>query len=509
MTTPTNTMTMYDSFGWSAERRAFAAAWRENTDRQYWERKLGYICSASELITEDMVGYYHTSRKPRLLLDTKKREVVKGSNLPESIKYLAISHGWNESLVKGVVLHGMFWDQDYIDEAALECIIKDARSLGFRYVWIDALCTPQNDDFAIENFDEMRDNFSECASCLVYLNGVGVDVTTEDVENGHLQWFSRYWTLQEGWLPYQCLYKLSRNNETVYATDFNFYWLIAASPQLGENKTLQRAYELLGVGWYPTLANIDRQLAGRDGYNSFDMIHSILQLIRPYFKDPDTLAPPRETDVVKLTQWFVDQLKDPSQLVSCPTILSLFRGSTEYAWLRNAPMPPMSVAEKENIEYDVVWPTDPSEPLGIGQSREYPSYPLATRNVMDLWDYRVARSIQRAMPRRSGGSNNPNDVLREKLTKYMNADGPSGHIVENILNGYKPERLALVSTHKRWPDDPMIVARELILVKSSDISETHIYHCVGWRESLLESESFPDYRKQLIWVAESEDIPLR
>ncbi|KAI8811466.1 hypothetical protein BJ742DRAFT_797817 [Cladochytrium replicatum] len=495
----------YENFGWSQERIEFANDWHRDVD-QFWRRQLGYICTKDELLREDMVGYYHTRNKPRLLLDTVKREVVTGDSLPGKIKYLAVSHGWPQSLnVRGVVLHGMYWSQDCIDDRALDCLIEDAWSLGFRYVWIDALCTPQKEDFDIEDVNRMREYFSECACCLVYLNGVGADVTLEDISAGNLHWFSRYWTLQEGWLPYQCIYKLSRNNETVYATDYNFYWLLAASPRLGEIEALQRGFELLGSSWWPTLSNVDRQLSGRTGYNNTDAIYSIQHLVRPLFKDPDVVSP-RLTDVVELAEWFVEQLKDPQQLVGCPTILSLFGDSNVYTWLRSAPPIPMSISEAEEIIYDVIWPGNTKELLKLRQSREYPNYQAVTRDTRDLWDYRAARAIQRAMVRKSGGGNRLDPGLWEKLQRFQDAGGPDGQTVEAFLDGVVPERLALVSTHKRWPNDQMRVVRELVLVRSST---GEVYHAVGWRESIL--GSIPPYRRQEISIAESngDDVPLR
>ncbi|KAI8811467.1 hypothetical protein BJ742DRAFT_797818 [Cladochytrium replicatum] len=517
-------MSKNNSFGWSPERTEFASSWHSTKDH-FWEQKLGYICTKDELIREDMIGYYRTLVKPRLLLDTVTREIIRGDSLGK-IKYLAISHAWRKVDIEGIVLNGMYWQQDQIDKDALNCLINDAWSLGFRYAWIDALCTPQIEDFDIEDINRMREYFSECASCLVYLNGIGVDVTTQDIATGNLNWFSRYWTLQEGWLPYQCLFKLTLDNQIVFATDYNFYWLLAASPCLGENQALQQGFEVLGRSWWPTppnmdrgepelanvpelpnvdrwwptLANVDRQLSGRSGFLLVDAIYAILHLVRPYFINPNVSAP-YETDVETLARWFVAQLKDPSHLVSCPTILSLFGDSKEYAWLRRAPPLPISISEAEDIKYYVKWPSDPSEPLGLQRSREYPTHSPPLRDSSKLWDYRAARAVQFAMVRKSGGGNLLNNGMWKKLEKFQEAGCPDGHIVEAIMDGAVPERLALVSTHKRWPEDPMYVVRELVLVRGS-VDEAGVHHCVGWRESIL--DSVPQYRMQDILVVEAE-----
>ncbi|KAI8806546.1 hypothetical protein BJ742DRAFT_774033 [Cladochytrium replicatum] len=487
----------FDStFSSSPRRKSFEMLWHGSVD-QYWERMLGHVCTAAELHREDMVAHYHTTTKPRLLLDIVNREVVRGTDL-KKIKYLVISHGWPQNAsIRGVILNGMYWEQDCIDERALDCLIKDAESLGFRYVWVDALCTPQKYDFDIEDTNRMGQYYTECASCLVYLDKIGVDVTPEDVANGNLPWFSRYWTLQEAWLPTQCLFKLARNNETVFATDYNFFWLIAASPRLGESEALQSGYELLGKSWRPTLANIDRHLAGRTGYNELAAIYSILHLASPLFRNRNVQAP-RQTDVAALARWFVAQLEDPSHLVNCPTILALFGGSREYAWLRRAPALPIYTCESDSIEVDVIWPNDPRNPLGLRQSREYVR-PSTAYKISDLWDYKVARTMMRAMVRPSGGGNRLCQGLWPKLEKFLEADGPSGHTIETNLDGFVPERLGLVSTHKRWSGDNMVVVRELVLVKGNDDPE--LYHCTGWRESIL--EDVPYYRKQTIFVGEA------
>ncbi|KAI8803118.1 hypothetical protein BJ742DRAFT_510852 [Cladochytrium replicatum] len=498
-------MPKYDSFGWSVERKEFASDWYQSIDH-FWHQTLGHLSTASELQREDMIGFYHTNIKPRLLLDTVKREVVRGTSLGK-IKYLAISHGWPPNgTIGGVKLDGMYWKQDCINERALDCLIKDAWLLGFRYVWVDALCTPQKKDFDIEDINRMGSYYSECATCLVYLDKIGVDVSTNDVATGNLPWFSRYWTLQEAWLPYQCLFKLSHNNGTVFATDYNFFWLIAASPRLGEIQTLQRGFELLGSGWWPTLSNIDRQLASRTGFDDITAIYSILHLVRPLFKDRDVQAP-RETDVAKLAKWFVDQLRDPSQLVNCPTILSLFGESNEYAWLRGAPQLPMSMTEAECIEYNVIWPSDPTEQLVLCRSREYHGLYTGMWNVRQLWDHRVARSTMRTMVRRTGGGNRLCEGLLPKLKKFLDVGGPSGHTMEAVLGGYEPKILALVSTFKRWVGDPMVVVRELVLVKGNADSDVH--HCVGWRESILYATPF--YKRQTIRVAAPGEgyVPIR
>ncbi|KAI8803119.1 hypothetical protein BJ742DRAFT_743195 [Cladochytrium replicatum] len=489
----------FDLFRWSKRRKSFENFWHNSELDHYWERKLGHACTAGELQIQNMLGHYHTTDKPRLLLDTEKREVVAGDGLQTSIKYLVVSHGWpqnSDHMGKGVVLQGMYWVQDCIDEPALDCIVEDAKLLGFRYVWVDALCTPQKDDFDIDDTNRMGEYYLECASCLVYLDKIGVDVTPDRVAQGQLPWFSRYWTLQEAWLPYQCLFKLKQDDKTFFATDYNFFWLIAASPRLGEMSTLQRGFELLGNNWWPTLSNLDRQLADRTGHSKLAAIYSILHLARPFFTDPDAQAP-RETDVVVLARWFVAQLKDPSQLVNCPTILSLFGDSREYAWLRSAPSLPISTYESEFVDHEVIWPSDPSQPLGLRQSREYGNSP-ALSNVSDLWDYMVARALMRAMVRKEGGGNTFGEGLRTKLQKFNAAGCPSGHTIETTLDGFVPERLALVSTHRRRVKDPTFVVRELVLVKASD--EPELYHCIGWRESVL--ASVPFYRKRTIFVAE-------
>ncbi|KAI8800878.1 hypothetical protein BJ742DRAFT_859699 [Cladochytrium replicatum] len=52
-----------------------------------------------------------------------------------------------------------------------------------------------------------------------------------------------------------------------------------------------------------------------------------------------------------------------------------------------------------------------------------------------------------------------------------------------------------ITTTWRYDEDPTVVVRELVLVKRSAVSETVVYHYVGWRESFLEFDRMPIIRR--------------
>jgi Heterokaryon incompatibility protein (HET) len=156
---------------------------------------------------------------PKRLFDTKDKRVIFSHSLPPDAKYAAMSYVWKHTnhnnlsifMVSGGVSwfngrpilskpYGIDWDIYLCSEGDFDRVVRDAESIGFRYVWIDCLCINQNSTKdKEEEIPNMGDYYRNCDVCMVYPDGLS---NHPDIRNRPLpRWFKRVWTLQETVLP--------------------------------------------------------------------------------------------------------------------------------------------------------------------------------------------------------------------------------------------------------------------------------------------------------------------
>ncbi|KAI9370381.1 heterokaryon incompatibility protein-domain-containing protein [Aspergillus egyptiacus] len=209
---------------------------------------------------------------PKRLYNVVERRLYQAAELPQGVRYAAISHVWgpNVASIDGFK-YGVPWAIPITNESKLEWIFEAVRVvLGERYIWMDVLCLDQGDRAARETeigdmgkyyryatgcFVMLDNAYRDCAwgeilSPLEEINGLfkqdqygmpqtgGADVfgrgaalTTDDMgEHDSLpwiqrirkiekaSWFQRVWTLQEAVLSKNLLLCTPERHMTTFAT---------------------------------------------------------------------------------------------------------------------------------------------------------------------------------------------------------------------------------------------------------------------------------------------------
>ncbi|KAJ1549968.1 hypothetical protein HK096_009431, partial [Nowakowskiella sp. JEL0078] len=149
---------------------------------------------------------FPTKDLPRKLYNVKTRESVETKDLKDGISYVAVSYVWDHSQ-DGIDFEGIDWKIKSVSKKALNRILQNVHSLGFEYAWIDVLCMDQSKekmDEILEELLHMHQYYAHASACLVFLDKPMKD-SQFDLE-GLIEippWFTRVWTLQDGWIPMQ------------------------------------------------------------------------------------------------------------------------------------------------------------------------------------------------------------------------------------------------------------------------------------------------------------------
>ncbi|KAJ1568298.1 hypothetical protein HK096_006982, partial [Nowakowskiella sp. JEL0078] len=152
---------------------------------------------------------FPTKDLPQKLYKLTTRELVETKDLQDGISYVAVSYVWDldQDLID---FEGINWKIKSVSKEALNRILQNVHSLGFEYAWIDVLCMDQSNEKWDERLDElahMHHYYAHASTCLVFLESPSVESQFDLEELTTIPtWFTRVWTLQDGWIPMQCLY---------------------------------------------------------------------------------------------------------------------------------------------------------------------------------------------------------------------------------------------------------------------------------------------------------------
>jgi hypothetical protein len=188
----------------------------------------------------------HTYRTPRHLIDVSDPEgprVVVHNGLPLDTKYIALSYVWGKSQSYVLTRSTLAEKCSRLDLSRVPKTILDAievtRRLGYKYLWVDALCISQDSDSTEHNGGELRmmsiiyqksevtiiaanaassaEGFLRVAECPDFVHGLfKIAFQYEDMDYlsaGCRTYYdsrkdpinSRAWTLQERILSLRCL----------------------------------------------------------------------------------------------------------------------------------------------------------------------------------------------------------------------------------------------------------------------------------------------------------------
>ncbi|KAI1737958.1 heterokaryon incompatibility protein-domain-containing protein [Xylaria scruposa] len=210
-----------------------------DTDKIDWSIVQGWINSCLKHTTDDLKsGYDSTCEFHLLVVDVIDGRIVK---LPPGVQYVALSYVWGEDQrVKLRTQNSVqFFSKGYLRSAIgqLSKTIVDSmdvvRLLGYRYLWVDALCIVQDDPTSLQqNVMEMDRVYSRSLFTMVAAAGVdanhglpGVSSKTPRTQKQHRAtingfriasrlhsdingtwWNTRGWTYQERVLPQRLLF---------------------------------------------------------------------------------------------------------------------------------------------------------------------------------------------------------------------------------------------------------------------------------------------------------------
>ncbi|KAI0349698.1 HET-domain-containing protein [Trametes cingulata] len=166
------------------------------------------------------------------LLDTTSLELRRFNAPPDKQgddRYAILSHVWNQSGeqslqdIKRIVSrakgrdpllpqrrgsHPPVWDDSRLSAKIRDCCAF-ARSMGYRYVWIDSCCIDKTSSAELsEAINSMFQWYSRAAVCLAFLDDVDAceDPSAQGSAFRRSRWFTRGWTLQELLAPRDVLF---------------------------------------------------------------------------------------------------------------------------------------------------------------------------------------------------------------------------------------------------------------------------------------------------------------
>lgn len=117
---------------------------------------------------------------PRRLIEISENSHVKLVEPEDPCSYVALSYCWGtqreawlRTLKSNIVQHQQSIDKEQLPQALLDAILL-TRALGFRFIWIDALCIIQDDSTDLNSELVCMGNLYACADLVI-----GVDTTSD------------------------------------------------------------------------------------------------------------------------------------------------------------------------------------------------------------------------------------------------------------------------------------------------------------------------------------------
>ncbi|KAJ1557798.1 hypothetical protein HK096_005289, partial [Nowakowskiella sp. JEL0078] len=262
-----------------------------NDDRQFRDG-FGKFIPFTKLMLEDR-KLLNNIKFPSIDLPTKlfkvdTRETIDTKNIVGNISYAAISYVWQKkNFFKNKIkkMTGITWNIYSVSQSGLDRIFSQVSSLGFNYLWMDVLCIDQSlkIESKMNEAAQMHLYYGNASTCIVYLESPNQDkqIDLDDLKTLPV-WFTRVWTVQEAWIPIQCLYVIdTKEGNTRYFTDYHFFHFlnsVTESLKSDEKKQLDVALNILRGSWIPTPLNIKNQINYRSSFDERDKILGVLGL---------------------------------------------------------------------------------------------------------------------------------------------------------------------------------------------------------------------------------------
>ncbi|KAJ1562265.1 hypothetical protein HK096_000383, partial [Nowakowskiella sp. JEL0078] len=254
--------------------------------------------TSSQLLKKGLLNHIKFPKKdlPSKLFNVITRSTIEFKDLHDDISYIAISYVWpndwiNSKYIEKNTFDGVHWRIHSITEEGLNRIFSHTQSLGFEYLWIDVLCIDQNLDKLkkMKEAANMNTYYSYASTCLIYLESPNQEKQFNLEGLSKIpKWFTRVWTLQEGWLPMQCLYLIDGESDKArFLTDYHFFHFINTVKEKLQGKEkieLESALNITRGSWIPTPLCIKEQLNFRSCFKETDKFFGVLGLYMVFLK---------------------------------------------------------------------------------------------------------------------------------------------------------------------------------------------------------------------------------
>ncbi|KAJ3046833.1 hypothetical protein HK097_000477 [Rhizophlyctis rosea] len=268
----------------------------DHSHLQFWD-KLYQTTSISDLREIDLIPSIpcEVAYLPNKLVDVEDWQIVHTSTLsksPSPIIYCAISYTWDFGLPDcsaALQLSGLTWPTTSTTLEGYQWARNLAIAAGFRYLWMDALCMDQSVESTAARMREatrMCEYYSRASTCFVFLENPSKSQHLTNPDSSIPKWFQRVWTLQEAWLPIQCIFVVGSVNETKVMTDHHMYWHLSdmkSNLPSGEEtpevvRGLDAAIAVMSSSWMPTPTSLRHQLSVRQCTYETDRVNGVLGL---------------------------------------------------------------------------------------------------------------------------------------------------------------------------------------------------------------------------------------
>ncbi|KAJ1569675.1 hypothetical protein HK096_002348, partial [Nowakowskiella sp. JEL0078] len=199
----------------------------------------------------------------------------------KAISYLCVSYVWKNPLIHTTEKYGaLSWCSGAFSTAGLLQLTQTVKKLGFKWVWIDALCLKRKSGKL--KCEDMYDVYANCSTCLVYPNGIdGTWNIGTDIPD--MKWSTRIWTLQEQILPKQLLFYL-KGEEANEHRICSYAWLIDYLSKENNRSLYDKIWfnnlmETSNKYWRADPYNILRQLQRRSCSIKADVLNGVKGLL--------------------------------------------------------------------------------------------------------------------------------------------------------------------------------------------------------------------------------------
>ncbi|KAJ3129011.1 hypothetical protein HK098_002862 [Nowakowskiella sp. JEL0407] len=255
-------------------------AWRNQTDHHPTGVR-GQYYTIDSLLNYKLVyrtGKISQSHVPKRLYSlTEHRTIETSSN--ECYEYAIVSHSWGS--VRGKKASNISWPTEVMGDKELDMLTRLLLELNFEFVWVDVLCIDQSsmEDKMYET-SRMCEYYSNASACLVFPKGMHSEVDVSSIQLSDFPWFGRLWTLQESWLPNQCIYVFSQFTNPILCTDYDFYWRLLNMSLAHDDAVTLGALDVLSISWAPNVGAISSQVLIRKCAHAADRISALYGLLR-------------------------------------------------------------------------------------------------------------------------------------------------------------------------------------------------------------------------------------